>query len=312
MDTTLVIMAAGIGSRFGTGIKQLAVMNEHMDGTDGEIIMDYSVFDAVEAGFNQIVFVIRHEIENEFIQVIGNRLKKELEKRGVKMAYTYQEMEDLPQGFSIPEGRKKPWGTGHAVLACKDIVDTPFILINADDYYGKETFALLHAFLLENAQDQNRMAMAGFALKNTVSENGAVTRGVCKVDDKGMLTEVVETKGIYMQDGKAYCDSAEVQKYISPDSLVSMNVWAAYPAFFTQLERGFKKFLSDESLPPLSKEFLVPIFIDELLKDKKVTVQMRKTSEKWIGITYKQDTEGAKAAFKDMIARGRYPEKLWE
>ena len=222
MKTTLIIMAAGIGSRFGTGIKQLAKMSDN-----GEIIMDYSIYDAKEAGFDKVVFVIRKDIEEEFKAVIGNRIGSQIE-----VEYVYQELTDLPEGFTVPEGRKKPWGTGQAVLACKDVVEEPFVIINADDYYGKEAFVKLHDFLVNGKQEGEvlNMAMAGFVLKNTVSENGAVTRGICTVDGDDMLTDVLETSGIAIEaDGTVVCDREEVKSWITPDVHVSMNMWAAYP-----------------------------------------------------------------------------------
>lgn len=305
MKTTLIIMAAGIGSRFGTGIKQLAKMSEH-----GEIIMDYSIYDAKEAGFDKVVFVIRKDIEEEFKAVIGDRIGSQIE-----VAYVYQELTDLPEGFSVPEGRKKPWGTGQAVLACKDVVKEPFVIINADDYYGKEAFVKLHDFLVNGKQEGDvlSMAMAGFVLKNTVSENGAVTRGICCVDEQDMLTDVLETSGIAInEEGKAICEREDVQSWIHPEVHVSMNMWAAYPEFLEVLDCGFAKFLADETQDPLKKEYLIPIIVDQLLKQKQATVKVLETQDKWIGITYKEDTELAQKGFADMIRAGKYPANLWE
>ena len=305
MKTTLIIMAAGIGSRFGTGIKQLAKMSDN-----GEIIMDYSIYDAKEAGFDKVVFVIRKDIEEEFKAVIGNRIGSQIE-----VEYVYQELTDLPEGFTVPEGRKKPWGTGQAVLACKDVVEEPFVIINADDYYGKEAFVKLHDFLVNGKQEGEvlNMAMAGFVLKNTVSENGAVTRGICTVDDDDMLTDVLETSGIAIEaDGTVVCDREEVKSWITPDVHVSMNMWAAYPEFLDKLESGFAEFLKDESRDPLKKEYLIPIIVDGLLKQNKATVKVLETQDKWIGITYKEDIELAQAGFREMIRSGKYPAKLWD
>ena len=305
MKTTLIIMAAGIGSRFGTGIKQLAKMSDN-----GEIIMDYSIYDAKEAGFDKVVFVIRKDIEEEFKAVIGNRIGSQIE-----VEYVYQELTDLPEGFTVPEGRKKPWGTGQAVLACKEVVKEPFVIINADDYYGKEAFVKLHDFLVNGKQEGEvlNMAMAGFVLKNTVSENGAVTRGICTVDDDDMLTDVLETSGIAIgADGIVVCDREEVRSWIAPDVHVSMNMWAAYPEFLDKLESGFVEFLKDDSGDPLKKEYLIPIIVDGLLKQNKATVKVLETQDKWIGITYKEDTELAQAGFREMIRSGKYPAKLWD
>lgn len=304
MKTTLIIMAAGIGSRFGTGIKQLAKMSE-----GGEIIMDYSIYDAKEAGFDKVVFVIRKDIEEEFKEVIGNRIAKEIE-----VEYVYQSLDQLPDGFEVPEGRTKPWGTGQAVLCCKDVVHEPFVIINADDYYGKEAFHKLHDFLLEDHSGSGvlQMGMAGFILKNTVSENGTVTRGVCIVDEQKMLKEVVETTGIAVNpDNTVQCDNDEVSRWITPDSHVSMNMWAAGPELFRVLEGGFVEFLEDDSKDPLKKEYLIPIRVGDLLHKNQVEVEVRETNDKWIGITYQEDTALAQEGFREMIAAGVYPAKLW-
>lgn len=304
LKTTLIIMAAGIGSRFGTGIKQLAKMSE-----GGEIIMDYSIYDAKEAGFDKVVFVIRKDIEEEFKEVIGDRIAKEIE-----VEYVYQSLDQLPDGFEVPEGRTKPWGTGQAVLCCKDVVHEPFVIINADDYYGKEAFHKLHDFLLEDHSGSGvlQMGMAGFILKNTVSKNGTVTRGVCIVDEQKMLKEVVETTGIAVNpDDTVQCDNDEVSRWITPDSHVSMNMWAAGPELFRVLEDGFVEFLEDDSKDPLKKEYLIPIRVGDLLHKNQVEVEVRETNDKWIGITYQEDTALAQEGFREMIAAGVYPAKLW-
>ena len=303
MKTTLIIMAAGIGSRFGTGIKQLAKMSDN-----GEIIMDYSIYDAKEAGFDKVVFVIRKDIEEEFKAVIGNRIDSQIE-----VEYVYQELTDLPEGFTVPEGRKKPWGTGQAVLACKDVVKEPFVIINADDYYGKEAFVKLHDFLVNGKQEGEvlNMAMAGFVLKNTVSENGAVTRGVCVADDTGHLEKVIETTGIQKIDGKIRCDNAEVEGWITPDTMVSMNMWAGYPDFLQYIREGFPRFLDQLGEYPEKKEYLLPNIVAELLEKEAASVKVLSTSDKWIGITYKEDIEPAQESFSQMITAGCYPENLW-
>ena len=235
MNATLIIMAAGIGSRFGTGIKQLAKM-----APNGEIIMDFSIYDAKAAGFTKVVFVIRKAIEAEFKEVIGNRLSKVM-----PVEYVYQELENLPDGYEVPAGRVKPWGTGQAILACKSVVKEPFVIINADDYYGKEAFIKLHDFLSSENENKEKMnlAMAGFSLKNTLSENGSVTRGVCVADENGYLEKVIETTGIQIVDGKIQCDNAEVSKWITLDTMVSMNMWAGYPDFLKYIDEGFTRFL---------------------------------------------------------------------
>ncbi len=305
MKTTLIIMAAGIGSRFGTGIKQLAKMNAF-----GEVIMDYSIYDAKEAGFDKVVFIIRKDIEAEFKEVIGNRIANQIE-----VEYVYQELSDMPNGFTVPEGRTKPWGTGQAILCCKGIVNDPFVIINADDYYGKEAFKKLHDFLVEGRGEGKafRMGMAGFVLKNTLSEHGSVTRGICVVDDDSMLTQVIETKGIQKnEEGKLICNNKEVEAWIHPDVKVSMNMWAGYPEFIDYLEEGFVEFLENKDNDLLSCEYLIPVIVDKLIQSKEATVKVLETSDHWIGITYKEDTQIAQDGFKKMIEAGVYPEKLWK
>ena len=304
MDTTLIIMAAGIGSRFGTGIKQLAKM-----APNGEIIMDFSIYDAKEAGFTKVVFVIRRAIEKEFKEVIGNRLSKVM-----PVEYVYQELEDLPEGYLLPEGRVKPWGTGQAILACKNVVKEPFVIINADDYYGKEAFIKLHDFLISENENKEKMnlAMAGFSLKNTLSENGTVTRGVCVADANGYLKKVIETTGIQIVDGKIQCDNAEVSKWITSDTMVSMNMWAGYPDFLQYIDEGFTRFLDTLGENLEKKEYLLPNIVAELLEKRAASVKVLGTSDRWIGITYKEDIEPAQKGFSLMIEKGLYPVNLWK
>ena len=304
MDATLIIMAAGIGSRFGTGIKQLAKM-----APNGEIIMDFSIYDAKEAGFTKIVFVIRKAIEQEFKEIIGDRLS-----RFMPVEYVYQELDDLPEGYEVPAGRVKPWGTGQAILACKDVVKEPFVIINADDYYGKEAFMKLHEFLISENENKEKMnlAMAGFSLKNTLSENGAVTRGVCVADANGYLEKVIETTGIQIVDGKIQCDNAEVSKWITSDTMVSMNMWAGYPDFLQYIDEGFTRFLDTLGENPEKKEYLLPNIVAELLEKNLASVKVLNTSDRWIGITYKEDIEPAQEKFHLMIEDGTYPKELWK
>ena len=305
MNTTLIIMAAGIGSRFGEGIKQLA----HM-GPNGEIIMDYSIHDAKEAGFNKVVFIIRKDIFKEFEEIIGNRIKEQID-----VEYVFQELDDLPEGFEVPEGRTKPWGTGQAVLCCKDVVKEPFVIINADDYYGKEAFVKLHDFLV-SGEDLGReftMGMGGFILKNTLSDNGTVTRGVSVVDGNGLLSQVHETTGIEMgEDGQIKCDSEEVQEWISPEDKVSMNMWAGYPEFLDFLAEDFKDFLGNVEEGDLKSEYLLPNIVDKLLKEERANVKVLETQDRWFGVTYKEDKETVQEAFRGLIADGVYAEMLWE
>lgn len=302
MNTTLVIMAAGLGSRFGEGIKQLAKM-----GPNGEIIMDYSIYDAKEAGFNKVVFIIRKDIEEEFKEIIGNRIKNHID-----VEYVYQDLQDLPAGFSVPEGRTKPWGTGQAVLCAKDVIKDPFVVINADDYYGKEAFVKLHDFLVsgEKLDAKYTMGMAGFVLKNTLSENGTVTRGICKSKDS-LLQTVIETKGIKEENGKIVCDDKDVESWVTSEDLVSMNFWAAYPDFLEYLEDGFKEFLSNLGDDPLKKEYLLPIIVNGMLEEQSVAVKVMETQDRWFGVTYQEDKELVQNSFKELIKQGVYPENLW-
>ena len=304
MNTTLIIMAAGIGSRFGTGLKQLAKM-----APNGESIMDFSIYDAKAAGFTKVVFVIRKAIEAEFKEVIGNRLSKVM-----PVEYVYQELENLPDGYEVPAGRVKPWGTGQAILACKSVVKEPFVIINADDYYGKEAFIKLHDFLSSENENKEKMnlAMAGFSLKNTLSENGAVTRGVCVADENGYLEKVIETTGIQIVDGKIQCDNAEVSKWITLDTMVSMNMWAGYPDFLKYIDEGFTRFLDTLGENPEKKEYLLPNIVAELLEKNLASVKVLNTSDRWIGITYKEDIEPAQEKFHLMIEDGTYPKELWK
>lgn len=297
MKTTLLIMAAGIGSRFGGGIKQL----EPVDNK-GHIIMDYSVHDAIEAGFNHVVFIIRKDIEKEFKEVIGDRIEKVCQENHVNVEYVFQDINDIPG--ELPEGRTKPWGTGQAVLAAKKVIDSPFIVINADDYYGKEGFKAVHEYLVNGGKS----CMAGFVLKNTLSDNGGVTRGICKMDAQNNLTEVVETKNIIKTSDGAEADGIK----IDTESLVSMNMWGLTPAFLETLEEGFKVFFKEE-VPenPMKAEYLIPIFIGQLLDQGKMSVKVLKSNDTWYGMTYKEDVAAVKESFSEMLKDGLYREDLY-
>lgn len=305
MKTTLIIMAAGIGSRYGKGIKQLAKIGPH-----DEILMDYSIYDALEAGFNKVVFIIRKDIEDEFREVIGNRIEKY-----VDVEYVFQELKDVPDGCTVPADRHKPWGTGQAILACKGIVNEPFAIINADDYYGKVAFKKLHDFLInaDTTQTEFTMAMAGFILKNTLSDNGTVTRGICIENEAGYLTKVIETKGIIVDhDGKLVCDTRESRDIIDFNNRVSMNMWAGFPNFIDYLEDGFKQFLLDDKDNPITKEYLLPIIIDQLIQAKRASVKVLQTTDCWFGVTYPEDKEIVIKAMQQLIDQGIYPDKLWK
>ena len=297
MKTTLLIMAAGIGSRFGGGIKQL----EPVDNK-GHIIMDYSVHDAIEAGFNHVVFIIRKDIEEEFKEIIGDRIEKVCQENHVNVEYVFQDINDIPG--KLPEGRTKPWGTGQAVLAAKKVIDSPFIVINADDYYGKEGFKAVHEYLVNGGQS----CMAGFVLKNTLSDNGGVTRGICKMDAQNNLTEVVETKNIIKTHDGAEADGVK----IDTESLVSMNMWGLTPEFLETLEEGFKVFFK-EAVPenPMKAEYLIPIFIGQLLEQGKMSVKVLKSNDTWYGMTYKEDVAAVKESFSEMLKDGLYREDLY-
>ena len=297
MKTTLLIMAAGIGSRFGTGIKQLEPVDD-----SNHIIMDYSIHDAIEAGFNHIVFIIRKDIEEEFKEVIGDRIAKICEKYDVTVDYAFQDINDIPG--TLPEGRTKPWGTGQAVLAAKNILDTPFIVINADDYYGKEGFKAVHEYLVNGGKS----CMAGFVLKNTLSDNGGVTRGICKMDTENNLTEVVETVNIVKTENGAEADGVS----IDIDSLVSMNMWGLTLDFLDVLEEGFKEFFEKEVVKnPLKAEYLIPTFIGELLEPGKISVKVLRSNDTWYGMTYKEDVVSVKDSFREMLEKGIYKADLF-
>lgn len=301
MKTSLVIMAAGIGSRFGKGIKQLEPL-----GPSGELIMDYSIHDAMEAGFNKVVFIIRREMEDYFREVIGDRISERIE-----VAYAYQELDNLPAGFE-PGERTKPWGTGQAVLACKGIVNEPFIVINADDYYGKEAFKKIYTFLTTEQEKtaQFNFCMAGFKLKNTLSDNGGVTRGLCATDENGALCRVDETKNIEKIDGRPAIVTDGTPAFIDPDTLCSMNMWGITPDFFDYLEKGFVEFLSSLEKDDIKTEYLLPIIVDSMLKKGEVTVKVLDTDDKWFGVTYQEDKDSVKDALKVLVAEGVYPENI--
>ncbi len=297
MQTTLLIMVAGIGSRFGGGIKQL----EPVD-SNNHIIMDYSIHDAIEAGFNHVVFIIRKDIENEFKEVIGNRISTICKEHNVTVDYAFQDINDIPG--ELPEGRTKPWGTGQAVLAAKSLLTTPFIVINADDYYGKEGFKAVHEYLVNGG----KACMAGFVLKNTLSDNGGVTRGICKMDEHNNLTEVVETKNIIKTDKGAESDGIK----LDVESLVSMNMWGLTPDFLETLDNGFVDFFKKDVVEnPLKAEYLIPTYIGELLAEDKISVKVLRTNDTWYGMTYKEDVEVVKKSFREMLEKGIYKEDLF-
>lgn len=293
----LVIMAAGIGSRFGGGIKQLEPV-----GPNGEIIMDYSIRDAIEAGFDKVVFVIRKDLEKDFKEVIGNRIEKQ-----IPVEYAFQELDDIPEKFRAKfPGRKKPWGTGQAILACKGKVEEPFLVINADDFYGKEAYIEAYKYLKEEKgkAEKEPVCMVGFVLKNTLSENGGVTRGVCEVDESGLLTNIVETHNIVRKGEKAEAENGE--KELELNVPVSMNMWGLQPEFLDILEKGFYEFLEETDPEDLKAEYLLPTIIGGLLNEGKAEVTVLQSKDKWFGVTYKEDKESVVNAIKELIESGIY------
>lgn len=297
----LVIMAAGMGSRFG-GLKQIEPVDEQ-----GHSIMDFSLFDAYRAGFRNIVFVIKPEMEELFREKIGTRMEQHFH-----VDYVYQTIDKLPDGYTVPEGRVKPWGTGHAVLCCRDVVQGPFAVINADDFYGPSAFAAIYDYLVSNT-NPNRYAMVGYRVGNTVTEHGSVSRGVCRVED-GMLVDIVERSKIFKRDGgAAYTEDGETFVTLPGDTLVSMNMWGFTHEMMEQLNDRFPAFL-DERMPvdPQKCEYFLPFVVDEQIKQGQAGVQVLPCEEVWYGVTYREDLEGVRAAIAGMKDNGIYTPRLWE
>ena len=301
----LVVMAAGMGSRYG-GLKQIDPV-----GSCGEAILDYSVYDAHEAGFETVVIIIKEAIKKDFLETVGARLAKS----PVEVRYAYQELDKLPEGYAVPEGRAKPWGTSHAVLCAKEAIDgAPFAVINADDYYGKSAYRVMYE-ALSKAEDGEKFdyCMVGYEVGKTVTENGSVARGVCYADENGFLTEVIERTRIekyeggihFTEDGENYVDLTE-------DTIVSMNMWGFTPSFLTAIEEGFAAFL-DENLPvnPLKCEYFLPLVVMKLLETQKAQVKVLTSPDKWYGVTYAADKPVVVAALKAFTAEGKYPDGLW-
>lgn len=303
IETTLVVMAAGLGSRFG-GIKQLEPV-----GPSGEIIMDYSVYDARKAGFNKVVFIIRKDIEEDFKKIIGNRISKMIDTE-----YVIQDVNNLPEGFKLPEGRTKPWGTGHAILSCKNVVKNPFVVVNADDYYGKEAFVKVHDYLVnpDKTDKKYNFCMAGFRLGNTLSENGTVTRGICDVDENNMLLDVNETFEIQRDHDEAKAVRDGKQLRISLEQPASMNMWGFTADFIDELDKRFTPFLSGISGNEMKAEYLLPSIVDELIKEGSAQVKVLDTNDKWFGVTYQEDKYMVQSSLKKLVEQGVYPEALYK
>lgn len=302
---TLVIMAAGMGSRYG-GLKQIDKVD-----SEGDIIIDFSIFDAIAAGFGKVVFIIKHAIEKDFKEAVGDKIAKVID-----VEYVFQELDRLPEGYSVPEGREKPYGTGHAVLCAKNVIDGPFAVINADDFYGRGAFEKIGEFLKQTEDDDKfRYAFVGYELHNTLTENGYVSRGVCVVDDESNLVTINERTRIEKHGNVAEYteDNGKTWVELPKESYVSMNMWGFSESILDELEKRFKLFL-DEKLPqnPLKAEFFLPFVVDELLKEGKATAQMLPTGDVWHGVTYKEDKPIVSAAIKSMKDSGVYPQKLWE
>lgn len=301
----LVVMAAGIGSRYGGGIKQLASV-----GPSGELVIDYSVFDAKEAGFETVVFIIRKDIEKDFREKIGNRVE-----RYMNVIYVFQDLNDLPAGFECPPDRTKPWGTGHAVLACETLLDTSFAVINADDYYGKEAFQIIFQYLMSmdcKKHEKLPIAMAGFVLGNTLSENGTVTRGICLLDEFSRLKGIEETKEIRLHaDGVVRGVYQGREKILNPSGLVSMNFWGFPLTFLPVLKQGFIEFLGQYGESAGKEEYLLPIFVDQLLARQEAEVTVLPTPDQWFGMTYQEDQAAVAKKMKEMVKAGVYPTPLF-
>ena len=304
-EPILVIMAAGMGSRYG-GLKQMDPV-----GSAGEAILDYSVFDARRAGFKRVVFLIKHEIEEDFRRLVGDRLAKQIE-----VQYAFQEKDKLPAPFTVPEGRVKPWGTGHAVLCCRELIDAPFIVINADDYYGPDAFKTAYNQLinLKDDADKAHYFMVGYKIGNTLTENGHVARGVCSVNEQDYLTGVVErTHSISTSDGALYSEDMQTYHRIPEDTLVSMNLWGFTTSYLDALVAGFPAFLEDAMANnPLKGEYFLPTVVNNLLTAGRCDVKVLPSHDKWYGVTYKEDKQVVQDALRTMSEEGLYPMPLWQ
>lgn len=298
---TLVVMAAGVGSRYG-GPKQLEPI-----GPGGETFSHYSVYDALQAGFDRVVFVLSREVEKAFKSRVGERIA-----RHCPVDYVVQRLEDLPPGFSVPPGRKKPWGTAHAVLSCKEKVSGPFAVVNADDFYGKGAFQLVADFLRETEPGSLEICLVGYRVENTLSPHGPVTRGVCQVDGSGYLVRIEERRGVERRDGRiGFPGEGGRWVELPPGTLVSMNMWGFPPGIFPELEARFPRFLREHAGDINTAEFLLPEVVGELVREGMARARVLPTDERWFGVTYREDLPDARASIADLIEQGVYPARFW-
>ncbi|PLX15030.1 MAG: nucleotidyltransferase [Marinilabiliales bacterium] len=300
MDLTLLVLAAGMGSRYG-GLKQLDQV-----GPSGETIIDYSVYDAMEAGFNKIVFIIRKDIEKDMKELLFDKYSQK-----IKIEYVFQELDKIPDGIELPADRVKPWGTGHAVLMAKDVINEPFVVINADDFYGKSAFKVVADYMKAQQNDlKGKNCMAGYRLKNTLSEHGTVSRGVCKVNDQNELVEIIERTKIGWKDAKIIADDYGNNLELNGDLFVSMNFWAFTPDVFPEVESDFKKFIKD-NYDNIKSEYYIPSIVSYQMKSKLATVKVLEATDQWFGVTYQEDKPLVIEKIQHLTEEGKYPEKLW-
>lgn len=300
-EPILVVLAAGIGHRFG-GLKQIEAIDSH-----GHLLIDYSIFDAVQAGFSSIVCIIKKEMEADFNAAIGERIRKH-----VNLTYVYQDIDSLPEGFAVPNGRTKPWGTSHALLCCKDVVKAPFAVINSDDYYGPNAFHAIYNYLKE-PHASNEYAMVSYDIEKTLTKNGAVTRGVCNVDEAGMLIDLDERRGVVMHPGGALCNANGHKLFLPAGTPVSMNLWGFQPQFLRLIDSFFRRFLQENlDLDPMSCEYVLPELVKELLQESMIEVSVLESADQWYGMTYHEDLESVRTAISIMTQKGLYTGQLLE
>ena len=299
MKPTLIVLAAGMGSRYG-GLKQIDEF-----GPNGEAIIEYSIYDAIRAGFGKVVFIIRQNIEDAFKEFLGDKFSDK-----IIIEFAFQELDKLPEGFTLPEGREKPWGTAHALLMAEDKVNEPFAIINADDFYGAESYEIMADYLRKLPNDSTEFSILGYYVKNTLSENGSVSRGVCELNNEGWMTVITERTKIYRKDREVVYEEDGVLNPLSEDAPVSMNFMGFTPAVFQELKALFVEFLTEKIDVPKS-EFYIPLALDTMIKNEKAKVKVLKTNAKWFGVTYKEDKEAAQAELTALIDDGKYPSKLW-